>query len=363
MKVCIIGTRGFPKIQGGVEKHCEALYTSMCAQYNNLKIIVFRRKPYIISSPHYKNTYFIDLPSTKIKGVEAVMHSLLATCFSIIKRPDIIHYHNIGPAMFSPLAKLFGIKVVLTYHSANYEHKKWGKLARLLLKASEKIALKCSDKVIFVNKFQMHKLPQAYLKKCIYIPNGIPHISRSDNTDFIQSFGLQKQKYILAVGRITPEKGFDLLIKAFLQIDTDYKLVIAGGVETEKEYFRELQNIAKSEKIVFTGYTVGDNLNQLYSNAALFILSSRNEGFPMVLLEAMAYQLDVLVSDIPATHLIELQENDYFQLDNENSLIKGILNKLSNIIHRKYNLIDFDWQQIANKTYDIYKQTIFDSNN
>ena len=67
--------------------------------------------------------------------------------------------------MFSPLAKLFGIKVILTFHSANYEHKKWGKFARLLLKGSEKIALSQADKVIFVNKFQMQKSPKKYNTK------------------------------------------------------------------------------------------------------------------------------------------------------------------------------------------------------
>ena len=163
-----------------------------------------------------------------------------------------------------------------------------------------------ADKVIFVNKFQLQKSPKKYNTKYIYIPNGIPKVSFPKNVNFIQSLKLESKKYILAVGRITPEKGFDLLIKAFSQINTDYKLVIAGGVETETGYLKKLQDMIPPLRIVFTGYTTGDNLKQLYSNAALFVLPSRNEGFPIVLLEAMAYQLDVLVSDIPATHLVDL---------------------------------------------------------
>lgn len=357
MRICVVGTRGFPEIQGGVEKHCEALYTAMCTQHD-IKIILFRRKPYIKISPFYKNIHFIDLPSTKIKGVETVLHSFLATCISIMLKPDIIHFHNIGPAMFSPIAKLFGKKVVLTYHSPNYEHKKWGTFAKLLLKTSEKIALACSDRVIFVNKFQMQKSPSKYSYKYVYIPNGIPHIHPSNNTNFIQSLGLKNKKYILAVGRITPEKGFDILIKAFANLNTDYKLVIAGGVETEVNYFKELQNMITPGKVIFTGYTTGDNLNQLYSNAAFFVLPSRNEGFPLVLLEAMTYKLDVLVSDIPATHLIELNENDYFRLDDEKSLIKGLLGKIQNTTHREYNLAKFKWEKIAKDVYTIYSNLL-----
>lgn len=74
MKICIIGSRGFLNPRRG-RKHCEALYTSMCSQHNNIEITVFRRKPYITSSPSYKNIHFIDLPSTKIKGFETVIHS------------------------------------------------------------------------------------------------------------------------------------------------------------------------------------------------------------------------------------------------------------------------------------------------
>ncbi len=74
----------------------------------------------------------------------------------------------------------------------------------------------------------------------------------------------------------------------------------------------ELKSILPPEKIVFTGYVYGEKLNQLYTHAGLYVLSSYNEGFPLVLLEAMSYGLDVLVSDIPASHLVDLPADDYF---------------------------------------------------
>ena len=174
MKICVLGTRGFPLIQGGVEKHCESLYTEFPAEY---RFVIFRRKPYVRVTPSYPNITYIDLPSTKIKGFEAVYHSFLSTCRAVLSRPDIVHIHNIGPALFSPLLKLCGIKVVLTYHSPNYEHKKWGWGARTLLKWSEKIALRMSDAVIFVNKFQLEKYDERTRSKSYYIPNGIPRIT------------------------------------------------------------------------------------------------------------------------------------------------------------------------------------------
>ena len=122
-RICVIGTRGFPNIEGGVEKHCEALYPILA---EDMEITVFRRKPYVSGDTEFANIHFVDLPSAKMKGVEALLHSFLAAVSAIQLRPDVVHFHNIGPGLFVPLVKLFGIPVALTYHSPNYEHKKWG---------------------------------------------------------------------------------------------------------------------------------------------------------------------------------------------------------------------------------------------
>src|SRR5574344_2095518 len=149
MKSCVFGTRGFPQMQGGVEKHCEALYPLLPSDD---KLIIFRRKPYVTGNVSYSNIKFIDLPSTTLIGVEAVVHSFLATVYTMFLRPDVAHIHNIGPALFSWMLRAVGIKVVLTYHSPNYEHAKWGWFAKHLLLISEKIALLMSNHIIFVNK-------------------------------------------------------------------------------------------------------------------------------------------------------------------------------------------------------------------
>lgn len=355
MKICVLGTRGFPMIQGGVEKHCESLYPLFD---EDIDFVVFRRKPYVNSSMTYPNIRFIDLPSTKIKGLETLLHSFLATIVSLFCKPDIVHIHNIGPALFSPLLRLFGIKVVLTYHSPNYEHAKWGMFAKCLLRLSEKIALDSSNVILFVNKYQMEKMRKSYVSICTksyYVPNGIPEVIPTKNTDYIESLGLSAGKYVVGVGRITPEKGFDLLIRSFESIQSEgFKLVIVGGVETESNYFRKLKELIKTDRVIFTGYIYGEKLVQIYSHAALYVLSSYNEGFPLVLLEAMKYNLDVLVSDIPATHLVKLNSGDYFKVGDATDLAARLQVKIKNIRERYYDLSEFDWRKIAKQITGIY---------
>lgn len=357
MKLSVIGLRGFPMVEGGVEKHCESLYPKLD---NDIEITVYRRKAYVnpqMLNGYYKNITFIDLPSTKIKGVEPFIHSFLASIDALFKKPDVVHYHNIGPALFSPIVKLRNIPVVLTYHSANYEHEKWGRFARKVLLFSEKVALKTADKIIFVNKYQMEKYNEEIKKKSIYIPNGINDMPLSSATDYLNKIGVEKEGYILSVGRITKEKGFDTLIKAYkLAEKENVKLVIAGGVEFENSYMKKLQELSKGLNVIFTGSVYGENLYQLYTNARLYVLASKNEGFPLVLLEAMKYKLDVLVSDIPATHLVDLDKDDYFENENVNELAKKITERLKRIRKRNYDLRCFNWVRIAKKMSIIFHQ-------
>ena len=354
MKVCVIGTRGFPCIEGGVEKHCEFLYSSIAT---DMEIIVLRRKPYVTKNLTCQNISFVDLPSTKIKGLEAVLHSFLAALKTIVIHPDVAHFHNIGPGLFIPLVKMAGIPVVLTYHSPNYEHKKWGLFARLLLRLGESVALKFADRVIFVNKFQMEKYPTAIQEKSKYIPNGIIPMKISNRKDYLEQIGVEPNKYVLSVGRITQEKGFHTLIKAFKMRDmSGYKLVIAGGVEFEHNYMAQLNKLSENAAVVFTGFVQGEALAQLYSNAALYVLASEHEGFPLVLLEAMASKRNVLVSDIPATHLVKLKEEDYFPVGEEKILSQKIAEKLEKVENREYDLTGYNWDSIAEQTAAVLKR-------
>ena len=352
MRIYVYGTRGFPLVQGGVEKHCENLYPRIAKE---AEVIVYRRKPYIALSKNanYPGIRFVDLPSTRIKGFETVFHSFLSMLHILMQPAGIVHIHNIGPALFAPVFRLFGRKVILTYHTANYEHEKWNSAGRALLKISEKIALKYANIIIFVNRYQMLKFPAHIAGKSCFIPNGVEQPELSTSTGYVEKWGLEDAKYLLAVGRITPEKGFDILINAFLSIETKYKLVIAGKTETEKNYFKQLTDLIDKQRVIFTGYVYGEELSQLYTHAALFVMPSISEGFPLVLLEAMSYRLPLIVSDIPATRLIALPPECYFTVGNVNALKEKLIFFLQGSKRVTYDLSPFDWDKIAEQTFSV----------
>jgi glycosyltransferase involved in cell wall biosynthesis len=364
MKVNVIGTRGFPYIQGGVEKHCESLYPLIAEK--GLEVTVFRRRPYIDKQDElnvFQKVKFRDLWTVRNKNLEAIIHSFAASIICLYHRPDIIHVHNIGPSLVLPLLKLGGIKTVVTYHSPNYEHSKWSWFAKKMLKIGENFVTRWADNVIFVSKTQEKLIG---CKNKTYIPNGVSISPPASLSDFLFKIGTDPARYILAVARFVPEKGLHDLIKAFKAMNSDYKLVIAGDADHETNYSKSLRRMAGDDpRIILTGYITGEPLNQVYTHARLFVLPSYHEGLPIALLEALSYALPVLSSDIPANKEVGLPNERYFRCGDvdhlkermENLLEKGLSeeerHKIQNQIETKYN-----WEKIADQTIEVYEKII-----
>jgi hypothetical protein len=87
LKIGIIGTRGFPEVQGGIETHCMELY-SRIATNEDVKITVYRRTPYlndVNKKARYRNIRFVDIPVPKSKNFETLLHSFLATIHALFR--------------------------------------------------------------------------------------------------------------------------------------------------------------------------------------------------------------------------------------------------------------------------------------
>ena len=191
--------------------------------------------------------------------------------------------------------------------------------------------------------------------------NGVTTPEKSSATDYIECLGLESRKYVVAVGRFVKEKGFDLLIDAFKASDMskNFKLVIAGDADHEDEYSQMLKKKAKDSGVVLTGFIRGERLNQILTNAALFVLPSYHEGLPISLLEAMSYNIDVVVSDIPANKLPELDNADFFRCGEMDSLTKVLNQKEKNLAQKRvYDLTNYDWNHIAEQTIAVYKKAM-----
>ncbi len=366
IKIGVIGTRGFPEIQGGLETHCMELYTRLAALGNN-KITVYRRKPYISSKNRdasYPNIRFLDFSVPKSKNLETFLHSFLAAFHALFQKYDIVHFHNTGPGFFIPILKLSGARIVFTYHNVSYTQKKWGPFAKLYLELTERICLRNAHFVIFISEVLKSDMTRKYaIREWKIISNGVNLNPRSDDSEYIESLGLERNKYIIGVGRFLEEKGFDYLIRAFVKAGLQgYKLVIVGDTDYPTEYSNKLRAFARENGVVLTGFIKGCQLQQIYSFARLFVIPSFSEGHPIALLEAMSYNVEVLASDIPANLQIRLEKDDYFRTGDEGDLKAKIISKLEGREKKDYSgfLTErYSWDKIAEETNIIYNKLKF----
>lgn len=364
MKIFVTGTRGVPDIPGGVEQHCQQLYPYIAAAGHEVHIS--RRSSYVTEKlGEWNGIHLHDIYAPRSKALEAIVHTFLSVIKARFLNVDIIHIHAVGPALLVPFARLLGLKVVFTNHGPDYDRQKWGRLSKAVLMLGEYLGGKFSSANITISEVIRKIIQKRCNKPSNIIYNGVPSKEPSNQDNFLKSMGVTRGGYILAVARFVPEKGLHDLIEAYAKSDQKYDLVIAGDADHEDDYSRSLKVQASENNVKLTGYITGDDLHQIYSHAALFVLPSYHEGLPIALLEALSYGLNVLVSDIPANLEVKLNECHFFKCGDVDELAERLTvrletgiddnyqNNISEMLYSKYN-----WENIAQQTMDLYKTLV-----
>jgi len=371
MKIVVLGTRGIPNLQGGVEKHCENLYPGLVKK--GCEVIVLNRRSYIKEPlDSYQGVRLLSLKTPRNKFLEAFLHTFQGVFLAKSLKPDILHIHAIGPSMFAPLARLLKLKVVVTNHGHDYERKKWNWLAKVVLRFSEKIGTKWANAVICVSAMVAKEIRVRYKKEAFIIPNGVLVPQPVKTEKLIKKFRLKKEKYILAVGRLVPEKGFGDLIGAYKEHGFNrllWKLVIAGDADHRDDYSEDLKKRAgEIPGVVLTGSLTGNDLSELYSHAGIFVLPSYHEGLPISLLEAMSYGLSCIASDISANREVPLDDERYFEPGNTEELgkkLKKFIQKPLNPAERTKQVAlinqNYNWPAITEQVFKVYNRIIYNN--
>jgi len=365
MKIFVLGTRGFPDVQGGVEKHCEQLYPRLVKL--GCDVTVVTRTPYIPREKRlreWKGVKFLHLRTPKQKYLEAITHTFIGVFLARLSCPDILHIHAVGPALMIPFARVLGLKVVFTNHGPDYRRQKWGTFAKIVLRTGEFFGTKSANKVIVISRNIQDTVQKKYGRKSLEcIPNGVTlqKIVPAGNT--LKKYGLEQSKYVFTVCRFVPEKGLHDLITSYRRIkNPPFKLVIAGDADHKTCYSEKIKKLAKESKnVILTGFISGTPLAELYSNAGLFILPSYYEGLPIVLLEAMSYGLPVLVSNIPAHRELNLPIFRFFPAGDVNKLSRKTVELFKQGISEeekeKQRIMiegNYNWGKIAEQTLLVY---------
>lgn len=366
----MLGHKRVPSREGGVEIVVEELSVRMVRKghqvtcYNRRGKHVSGREFDVPTYETYKGIRLKTVPTIDIKGIAAMSSSFFAAIRAAFGKYDIVHFHAEGPCAMLWLPKLFGKKCIATIHGLDHQRGKWGKFAKAYIILGEKCAARFADEIIVLSENVKKYFLDTYKRETVYIPNGVSRPELREANEITKRFGIDKDEYLLFLGRIVPEKGVHYLIEAFKNVDTDKKLVIAGGASDSKEYFESLKEEAKDDsRILFTDFVTGRTLEELYSNAYLYILPSDLEGMPLSLLEAMSYSNACIVSDIPECTEVVGDKAFTFPKGDKNALcecIRTLVNDENKVNKYKNEAADFilkkyDWDKVTQETLDKYE--------
>jgi glycosyltransferase involved in cell wall biosynthesis len=294
-KIAFIGGRGVISKYSGIESYYEEVGKHLAMRGND--ITIYCRNYFTPELPEHNGMRLVRLFTIRSKHLETVIHTFLSTAHAVTQGYDIVHYHALGPALFSWIPRIFGMKTAVTVQGLDWQRKKWGRIASSILHAGEKASARFPNATMVVSKELQRRYTENHSIENFYVPNG--GILRDRRTaKKILEWGLDPGQYVLFLGRFSPEKGCHLLVRAFEQIETDVKLVMAGASSYCDKYSRELLKHA-SDKIRILDWVSGETLDELLTNAMIFVLPSDMEGLSLALLDAMGAGLCVLTSDIP----------------------------------------------------------------
>lgn len=372
MKIAMLGHKHIPSREGGVEIVVEELSTRMVKKgydvvcYNRGGKHALDKKEKIENLKNYKGVKIKKVFTINKKGLAAMTSSFFATFHALFSKADVVHYHAEGPCNWMWIIKWFSKKrIVATIHGLDWQRDKWGGFATKYIKHAEKVAVKYADEIIVLSKNVQNYFMENYHRQTVFIPNGVDSPKIEKPNLIKKEFNLDKDDYILFLGRIVPEKGIHYLINAFNNIKTNKKLVIAGGASDTDEYYTKLKGQAETNKnIIFTGFVQGKKLQELLSNAYIYCLPSDLEGMPLSLLEAMSYGNCCLTSDIDeCTEVIE-DKGVTFKRANVEDLKKVLQDLVDNDKKvRKYKdcskdfiLKKYNWDDVVDKTLKLYQK-------
>ncbi|WP_286739791.1 MULTISPECIES: glycosyltransferase family 4 protein [Acinetobacter] len=221
------------------------------------------------------------------------------------------------------------------------KYRNWGRI--LAAKYCDKIVVLTSrDKELWLEGIKKNKIKS----KLVIIPNPNPY----ENTN-IDPY-LIREKVIVAAGRLTEQKGFDLLIKAWAKISNQHsewilKIIGSGEDKESLELLAKNLNVDSSIELI----PATKNIEKFYKKASIFCLSSRYEGFGMVILEAQAFGLPVVSfeCDCGPSDLIQHEKNGYLIPNEDIDALSKSLSKMMSLSKDNYTEYSYNAYLNANK--------------
>ena len=363
MRIAHIGSKGLPS-RGATERVVEAIATRHATEHD---ITVYGSQRVCASGEH-AGVHVIALPVPGGKHVGPVVLDVFSAAAALARGYDVVHVHGSENAFVVPLLRLRS-RVITTNHGSPYETKKWGPIARFLMRRVEGVSVRAATVATCVAGPRAERLHERYGVPVRYIPNGIDREAVADleaADELLAKLGLEPGRFVMfAAARVDPIKGALTLIHAWRATGRDLPLLIVGDLWHAPGHEAELRAAAKGTDAVFIPrIEARDTLLGLIARSALFVFPSTVEAMSIMLLEAVSTEARVLASDIPENVAILPEGFPVFRAGDETDLARAMAETLAapdevtrenRAAYARAMRETYDWDRIAEQYMDVYR--------
>ncbi len=351
LTIALVGSRNFPARHGGLEVVVESIAKRFAARKLAVHVFVSNDTGTLeIPLENEQRTICIH-PSRAVKG--KYWHTASQILFGLMSvrrlRPDIVNIHGVGPAF--PLAispRAFGeAPTVVTAHGLDWDRSKWPPFAKWIFKRIAIRALRNATSVSCVSRSVGAELSRLAGVEVITTSNGFDPVEVKTEP----SADLPDQ-YAVAMSRLTPEKNLEAVIAAYdatVASKWGPLVVIGGGAGSYADgYEAKLKSLAEGKNIIFLGHLGREDALAVLMNAGVYISMSKLEAQPMAVLEAMAFGVPLILSDIAPHKELCGEAARYVSADDVNALAQAMLEDDQDISRR----IGIGLRRIASTTWE-----------
>ena len=333
---------------------------------------------------HRVNNYMIN-PNNFIDWIMQLNFNMIAKANELMEKEgkfDVIHAHDwLVTYAAKTLKNSYNIPIVATIHATESGRNSGihDEMQRYINDTEWLLTYEASEVLVNSNymKNELQRLFGLPFEKINVVPNGINLTAFNGierDYDFRRQYAADNEKIILFLGRLVYEKGVQHLIAAMPKILANYhdaKLVIAGKGGMMDKLREQVNHLNIANKVYFTGYLNGKQVNKMYKAADISVFPSTYEPFGIVALEAMLAGVPTVVSDVGGLNeIVEHRVNGMKSYaGNANSLADSILSLLydpqlcSNCVKQAKLKVkkEYNWNKIAQDTYFIYQKAIYET--
>lgn len=369
MRIALMGTRGIPASYGGFETFYENLGPRLVARGH--EVTVYNR-PHAIGRSDlraHRGVRLVNLPSVRTKHLDTITHTFASVIHGLGQRYDIVYICGVGNTPVAWISRLGHAAVVLNVDSSDWKRRKWGPIAAMYLRATERFAARTANVIVADSQVIQMRYRLAYGAEARYFPYGA-NIVEAAGTEALDAFGLGPRGYVLWVGRLEPEARVEELIRAFAALGrSGLRLVIVGDAPFAARYRESLEALA-TDDVIFTGYQFGEAYRQLSFHAFAYVQTSPTSGTSPALLDQMAAGGAVIVRGTPTN--LEVIADGGLSYDSDDPIEgltaclsrliaePGLRSRLSNAALERVATA-FSWERITDDYERLFKELLEDA--